>query len=142
MQACALSLVLACATQPASEPASAEPAEPVVFVEAVPGPTQPTGPQPSPTTGPSELDRERAKSLFTEGMKRYEAGDIAGAVEHFEQAYQLVPLPALRFNIARSRAQLGDIAGACADYAELLADPEVTDGIRETATQELARLQC
>jgi hypothetical protein len=125
-----LTLALACARQPAGEPV-VEPnaSEPVVFVEAPPERTQSNATQPSPTIHePSAEERE--------------AGDFAGAIEHFEHAYQLAPMPALRFNIARTRQQLGDTAGACAEYAELLADPNTEESIREHSSREAIGLGC
>lgn len=143
-----LSLALACVAKPAGEPVASEPvaSEPVMFVEVPPDPAQVQAidsTQSSATSdGASDEDRERAKALFGEGLALFEAGDLAEAIVRFEQAYQLTPLPALRFNIARTRAQLGDTLGACADYAELLADPEADDRIRESALHEITRLGC
>ena len=140
-----LSLALACATKPGGESvASDSPGEPVLFVEASPDPTRASDSTQGAAAedGLGVEDRERAKQLFQAGTERYEAGDLAGALEQFEQAYLLAPLPALRFNIARTREQLGDTPGACASYAELLADPEANDSLRDAATQELTRLGC
>jgi tetratricopeptide (TPR) repeat protein len=140
------SLALSCANKPASESPATEPgAEPVVFIEAAPDPqARRPGPEQPPDAGqgPSELDRERAKQLFIEGVALYEAGDLEGAVERFEQANQLAPMPALRFNIARIRQQLGDTVGACAAYAELLADPNTDESIREHASRARIELGC
>lgn len=142
----AVSLALACAAKTAVESDASEPrAEPVVFVEATPDPAQHAGTHRAAevvSEGPSEQDRERAKVLYMEGAQRYESGDYQGALERFEQAYQLVGLPALRFNIARCHRQLGDTLTACAELADLLADPGVDASLRETAVQESNSLGC
>jgi tetratricopeptide (TPR) repeat protein len=141
-----LSLVLACASKPAGEPTTSSPAsEPVVFVEAPPDsqarrPAAEPTPDPGPEPNPDDL--ERAKQLFADGLALYEAGDFAAAVQRFEQAYQLAPLPPLRFNIARGKEKLGDIVGACAQYAELLADPNTDDNVRQQASQQSLQLKC
>jgi hypothetical protein len=104
--ALAAGLALACAAKPAVEVDASEPrAEPLVFVEAAPDPVEHAGlsgvtTAASQEPGPSERDREHAKLLYMEGMQRYEMGDHAGALELFERAYQLVRMPALRFNRA------------------------------------------
>lgn len=138
-----LGLALACASKPADESVASDPvAEPVLFVEASPAPERASGTESSEATGSTEQDRERAKQLYQSGVEHFEAGDLASALEQFEQAYQLAPLPALRFNIARTREQLGDTAGACATHAELLADPQADDRLREAALQAITRLGC
>jgi tetratricopeptide (TPR) repeat protein len=144
-----LSLVLACASKPAGEPTPTVPgAEPVVFIEAPTDPQarRPVSEQPAEqvrqTPVASAEDLEHAKLLFSEGLERYEAGDIAGAIEHFETAYQIAPLPALQFNIARGKQQLGDVVGACAAYGGLLANPEIDENLREHASREAERLGC
>jgi len=135
-----LGLALACASKPADESVASDPvAEPVLFVEASPAPERASVTEAS---GSTEQDRERAKQLYQSGVEHFEAGDLASALEQFEQAYQLAPLPALRFNIARTREQLGDTAGACATHAELLADPQADDRLREAALQAITRLGC
>ena len=139
-----LSVTLACATKPTHEPAPSESVgEPVMFVEAPPDPAQTSDPTQTSSTDPSsEQDRERAKALFAEGLGLYEAGDIAEAIVRFEAAYQLAPLPALRFNLARCRQQLGDKLGACADYAEVVAAPDSNDSMRESSLQAIMLLGC
>lgn len=142
-----LGLVAACAAKPeTSRPSAAEPAgtEPVVFVEAPPGPTRST-PEPSdrpPDETPSEAQHEEAKRLFQEAVQAYEAGDILAAIEKFRAAYLLAPLPAILFNIARGQEQLGDLTGACETYRRANADPLADDATRRAATEQTVKLNC
>jgi hypothetical protein len=150
-------LALACATKPSGEttdpvnadPVGAEPvaSQPTVFVEPPPEPPrEPTRVEPEPSPPPSaDVDataREQAKLLFQDGLELFEAGDIAAAVAKFEQAYALVPLPAMLFNIARGREQLGDVAGACTSYRLAEADPQADARMREEAAKRIASLNC
>lgn len=151
---CSLAIALACVpnsgggtAQPVeAEPGGAEPVAtaPTVFVEAPPEPkrAEPEPSSPAPVEHVDHAAREQAKLLFVEAVELYEAGDIAAAIEKFEQAYALAPMPALLFNIARGREQLGDVAGACATYERAQIDPQADASMRDVATQRLAQLNC
>jgi tetratricopeptide (TPR) repeat protein len=134
-------LLLACATQPSGRTSAPTDAEPVLFVEV---PPEPPRAEPEPTEPPPahDIDRADAKRLFQEGVQLYEAGDIAGAVEKFEEAYDTEPLPALLFNIARGYDQLGDVAQACFLYGHLKTDPASDDRMRDEAAKRIAQLSC
>jgi hypothetical protein len=51
-------------------------------------------------------------------MRRYEAGDVAGALTSMRESYRLSARPELLYNIARLEKELGDCAPALADYRE------------------------
>ena len=138
----ALMLALGCAvpTEHGSrEPIDAEPVAsgPIMIVEP-----PPTTPRPEPESSappePDEAQRMEAKRLFEAGVRLFELGDFSGAASKFEQAYILVPMPQLLFNIARAREQLGDVAGACEIYLVAAAN----DSLRDEARQRLSQLNC
>jgi hypothetical protein len=121
-------------------------AEPVVFLELPPAP-QRVEPEPTQISSPrtqssSEQQRDLAKRLFQDGVQLYEAGDIAGALEKFSEAYLFAPLPALLFNIARAQEQLGDVQGACQTHERLRVDPDASDNMRVSATERITALKC
>lgn len=121
-------------------------AEPVVFLELPPEP-QRVQPEPVQTSSPrahsaSEQQRDLAKRLFQAGVQLYEAGDMAGALEKFSEAYLYAPLPALLFNIARAQEQLGDVHGACQTYELLRVDPRASDSMRVSTAERLTALKC
>lgn len=138
-----LSLALACAAKPGTEPAPTEP-EPVVFVEAVPDPAQPkAGSQPaSRIDEPSADDQARAKELFMEGMVAYESGDYVNALTYFDEAHVLAPLPALMFNIARCHEALGHAIAACHAYRLIDLDPNTDQSTRQAAAERETKLGC
>jgi tetratricopeptide (TPR) repeat protein len=146
-----LGLATACAANRearASQPIDTPPAgaEPVVFLEIPPNPPR-VEPEPAEAASPSAHDpseeqRDHAKRLFQAGVQLYEAGDIAGALEKFGEAYVYAPLPALLFNIARAQEQLGDVAGACQTYKTLRADPEASDSMRDSTIERITALKC
>src|ERR1043166_5211370 len=45
--------------------------------------------------------KARAQALYKQGQSQYEAGDYAAALDSFQQAYDVLPAPALFFNIAQ-----------------------------------------
>jgi hypothetical protein len=143
-----LGLAMACVAKPGgqtSQPVTAEPVrtEPIIFVEATPDPTRAKPSSSEPVAEPpNDAQLEEAKRLFEHAVQAFEAGDIAGAVEKFREAYLLAPLPALLFNIARGQEQLGDIVGACESYETAKADPAADEGMREAASERLTQLNC
>jgi hypothetical protein len=143
-----LGLVPACIAKrgtETSQPVGAEAVgvEPVVFVEVATDPTR-VEPKPAepPLPTPSPEQQQQAKLLFEAGVQLYQAGDIAAALGKFREAYALVPLPALLFNIARGQEQLGDVVGACATYRTVLADPQADDAMHVSVTERLTQLSC
>lgn len=127
-------------------PPPAPDAEPVVYVEAAPAPSKPApeaapAPRRDSDSDASESDRALAKQLFVQGLERYQQGDLAGALGFFEQAYALVPLAALNYNIARCLEGLGRAVEACAAYREVRARSDDTS-MRGAAADALTRLGC
>lgn len=63
---------------------------------------------------------ERARSLFAEGSRHYDAGELNEALEDFLAAFRLVPLPELAYNIARTYERMGDVPRAIEFYRSYL----------------------
>ncbi len=62
-----------------------------------------------------------AQEHFDEGLRAYEARDLATACSHFEQSYKLDPLPGVLFTLAACEARQGRVATGAARYREFLA---------------------
>lgn len=82
----------------------------VVLVCAVPAAAEETDP-----------DTEVAQRLFAEGAAFYDGKDYAHALEKFEAARRVKPLPAFDYNIARCHDRLGQAEPAIAAYERYLA---------------------
>jgi tetratricopeptide (TPR) repeat protein len=73
----------------------------------------------------SEAAVQQARALSEQALRQYELGRFAEAARLYESAYELKPVPALLFNIAQCRRQLGDLQGAAAAYRSFLrGDPD------------------
>lgn len=64
---------------------------------------------------------ELAKKHYETGKSYYEIANYKEALEEFEKAYKLQPLPALLYNIGRCHESLGDLRAAVTSYREYLA---------------------
>jgi tetratricopeptide (TPR) repeat protein len=68
---------------------------------------------------------QQARSLSEQARREYELGHFADAARLYESAYKLKPLPALLFNVAQCRRQMGDARGAVVAYRSFLrGDPD------------------
>ena len=83
----------------------------------------------------------RARQHFARGAQAFEAGDHSRAMTEFVAADQLVPHPALRFNIARCRSAMGDLHGARMELQALLARADVEPAMRRQVTEALAAIE-
>jgi len=73
----------------------------------------------APGRGAAETDRvthELAKKHFELGANYYKIADYRQALDEFEKAYQLEPLPGLLHNIGRCQELLGELEKAIASY--------------------------
>jgi tetratricopeptide (TPR) repeat protein len=68
----------------------------------------------------SAADDVKAKALFKEGEKAYNGGDFQGALEKYQQAYDLSPLPGFLFNEAQCYRQLGNFERAAFMYGRFV----------------------
>jgi tetratricopeptide (TPR) repeat protein len=81
------------------------------------------GLMPWPAAG-AELTEEakaQAREKFNSGNLAYEQGDFRQALEDFEAAYKLAPLPGFLFNVAQCHRQLGNFTRASSSYRRFLA---------------------
>ncbi len=72
----------------------------------------------------------------SQGVKAFEAGKPAEALEQFSRAYAIVRLPSLAVYIARSQAKLGHYTQAASFYAEAT---QLGDGVGDHELQQKAR---
>jgi tetratricopeptide (TPR) repeat protein len=88
----------------------------------------------------ADPDTEVAQRLFHEGVAAYGAHDYAHALDKFEEARRLKPLPAFDFNIARCHDRLGHAQPALDAYQRYLAAaPDAPDAPEVRARIEVLR---
>jgi tetratricopeptide (TPR) repeat protein len=88
----------------------------------------------------TDPDTEVAQRLFAEGASAYDAHDYARALERFEAARRLKPLPAFDYNIARCHDRLGQPGPALAAYERYLAAvPDAPDAAEVRARVAVLR---
>ena len=68
----------------------------------------------------TEAERTEAKAELNQGVKSLEKNDFAGAREHFERAYKLVPSPKILFNLGEAYLGLGRNAEALRSFEGFL----------------------
>lgn len=66
---------------------------------------------------------DRARKLFTEGQKAYAEGRFAPALDAYEEAYHLKPLPGFLYNLAQCHRHLGHFERAVELYKRYLDTP-------------------
>ena len=95
--------------------------------------------QASPSIGDAQ-HKAQAKAILGQGMKLYDQGDIAGALEKFQAAYAAFPSPKLMFNIGQANRELHRHIEALEAFEKFLADaPDASSEMMEDArklTQE------
>ena len=90
----------------------------------------------------SKADAKRlAKEHFQRAETYYEAGAYAQAVDEYQVAYKLAPLPGLLFDIAKALRMSGDAAGAVEYYQRYLKEEPSGPGASEAKTQLAALRQ-
>lgn len=68
-----------------------------------------------------------AEALFRDGLKAYDAKQYARAIESFEAAHRLSPLPEILFDIAMARRALGDCPRAAEAFDSFIAAAPADD---------------
>ncbi len=84
--------------------------------------------------------RAEARARANEGLALHKKGDDAGALLKFQQAYALVPLPEILFDMARAEQLTGHLLEAQAAYRKCLADSAFSAHAQE-ARQHLEELK-
>lgn len=98
-------------------------------------------PRPALAQAAPTSEAERALELNEAGSALYAAGDYAGALRAFEQAYALVAEPNLLFNIAGCHERLGQRTQALEYYRWFLGSPSANPEGRRRAIAGLSRLE-
>lgn len=65
-------------------------------------------------------EKDRARSLFAEGVSAFDRSDFSQALEFFTQAYRLAPHPVVRVNVANCYERLGRHPEAVFNYQRFL----------------------
>lgn len=68
----------------------------------------------------AEEDSKKAERLFHEAQEAFQAGRYQTALERYEAAYELAPLPDILFNIAQSHRNLGQYDEAATKFRRFL----------------------
>lgn len=76
---------------------------------------------------------KKVEQLSTQARERYGAGDFAGAIALFEQAYALEPVPNLLYNIAKCYEKMQDWKKAIEYYEKFVVSPDVASDVRQSA---------
>jgi hypothetical protein len=89
--------------------------------------------------------RARAQVLLKEGAKFYEKGELASALEKFNQAYAEFQSPKLLFNIGQASRDLGRLAEAMDAFGHFLteatdAPPDMTAEAKKSVAELEAKL--
>lgn len=72
--------------------------------------------------------RTRARAAYTEGQRLFDAGDFAGALAKFEEAYSIVNNPVVLLGVASAQERLGRLPEARATLERYLRErPDATD---------------
>jgi hypothetical protein len=74
----------------------------------------------SPASAQTDADRARARTAYTEGQRLFDAGDFAGALARFEEAYTIVNNPVVLLGVASAQERLGRTAEARATLERYL----------------------
>ena len=81
-----------------------------------------------------------AEALFREGLKAYDAKQFGRAIESFEAAHRLSPLPEILFDIAMARRALGDCPRAADAFDAFIAAAPADDPLLARARARRAEL--
>lgn len=71
-------------------------------------------------TARAQGSSEKAERLFREAQEQFQAGRFKAALERYESAYELAPLPDILFNIAQSHRNLGQYHEAATKFRRFL----------------------
>ena len=108
-------------------------------------PTKTGGGRRAPPPAPLPVDPhvEEARDQFVVGMRAFDAGDYAVAIEKFRVAFEASPRPAILFNIAVCQERLGQLDGALGSYRIYLREtaPDLTPDLRLEVEQKIRALE-
>lgn len=84
---------------------------------------------------------ERVENLSAEGAEHFAEGEYEQAIEKFEKAYDLEPVPNLLFNIGRVYEQMEDWEEAEHYYEEFVRAPDVDEDARDQAMDKVRSMR-
>lgn len=76
--------------------------------------------------GPSDEEVARARTLFQEGIRDYDAGRLREALEKMREAYRITRTPELAFNVGRVYERIGENAQAIRHFEIYLREARPT----------------
>jgi len=82
-------------------------------------------------------EEKEAFSLFKDGRQEMDAGRCDKAIEYFQRAYAVFPLPQILLREGECREKLGDYDGALATYLRVKTDDEKVKAKAYAAVQNL-----
>lgn len=84
---------------------------------------------------------QKVETLSSQGAQKYRAQDYRGAIEAFEQAYELEPVPNLLYNIAKCYEKLENWERAISFYERFVVAPDVESDARQHALTQVQSLR-
>jgi hypothetical protein len=84
--------------------------------------------------------RAEAKKLLDDGVRLYKAGQLEGALDRFDRAYERLPSPGLLLNIGTTQRKLGRNAEAANTYQRYIDDPAAETAKIAEVEKSLAEL--
>lgn len=101
---------------------------------------QPAGEQEGEQMSAKERAR-KVEQLATDGAKAYRAGSYQEAIDLFEKAYALEPVPNLLYNIAKCYEKQEKFEEAVQYYQKFVVAPEVDSKARQAALDRMESLR-
>jgi hypothetical protein len=103
---------------PSAVPAAPEAAPAAPANDPKPEPVPPPAPEPAPEGPPEspQAARLRARQLFADGVKAYDAGNYAEAASLFGKAYEIKPHVAVLRDLAQAELMSGQLDAACKHF--------------------------
>jgi tetratricopeptide (TPR) repeat protein len=110
----------------------------MVLGPAVPVAAQSGDETPPPSSGESSSE---FSTLVKKGTKAFQAEDYPAAVDAFEKAYEVKPVPNLLYNIGRAHEKSGDFQKAVDFYEKFVNEPDVELKARRDALDRMKTLR-
>ncbi|QED25703.1 tetratricopeptide repeat protein [Microvenator marinus] len=83
---------------------------------------------------------EKVEQLSKDATAKYREGDFNAAIELFQKAYDIEPVPNLLFNIARCHEKLEEWDKAIGFYQKFVVEPDVEKDARQAAVDRIDAL--
>lgn len=83
-----------------------------------------------------ETPEECGRQAFDAGVQAYQRADYVIALDRFREAFRYKPHPAVALNLALAESKNGMLLEALKRFDDVLAHPDASDPLKETARQE------